>query len=159
MRCGKKRSVFFSCFVCSLPTCLQKNLHSLLTMFFSWKLHQIHKFRHQEVHVIYVRSFADSKTDKRYSNLWVVETNGTNHRPLTFGNYSDSNQQDGRRMVLRIAFISNRDGSGQIYLLWPQTGQIAKITNLISDPSQISWSPDGKWLAYIALVNREKNLH
>jgi acylaminoacyl-peptidase len=105
--------------------------------------------------VVYVRQFSDSKTDKRYSNLWIVETNGSNHRPLTSGNLNDSSPRwspDGSK----IAFISNRDGSGQIHLLWLQTGQIARISNLSNDPSQLSWSPDGKWIAYLAIAKSNK---
>ena len=39
--------------------------------------------------IVYVRRFADSMTDKRYSNLWIINTDGTDHRPLTTGNRSD----------------------------------------------------------------------
>lgn len=105
--------------------------------------------------VVYVRQFSDSKTDKRYSNLWIVDTNGINHRPLTSGNFNDSSPRwspDGSK----IAFISNRDGSGQIHLLWLQTGQIARISNLSNDPAQLSWSPDGKWIAYLSIAKTNK---
>src|SRR6266446_1711356 len=40
--------------------------------------------------IVYVRRFADPMTDKRYSNLWIINTDGTDHRPLTTGNRSDS---------------------------------------------------------------------
>lgn len=105
--------------------------------------------------VVYVRQFSDAKTDKRYSNLWIVETNGSNHRPLTSGNFSDSSPRwspDGSK----IAFISNRDGSGQIHMLWLQTGQIARISNLSNDPAQLSWSPDGKWISYMSIAKTNK---
>ena len=36
--------------------------------------------------IVYVRRFADPMTDKRYSNLWIINTDGTDHRPLTTGN-------------------------------------------------------------------------
>ncbi|HKA22104.1 MAG TPA: hypothetical protein VKN18_27750 [Blastocatellia bacterium] len=39
--------------------------------------------------VIYVRQFSDVMTDKRYSNLWIVNFDGSNYRPLTTGNFSD----------------------------------------------------------------------
>ncbi|UCG34050.1 MAG: hypothetical protein JSU68_05320, partial [Phycisphaerales bacterium] len=40
--------------------------------------------------VVYVRQFADIKTDQRHSNLWIIDFDGSNHRPLTTGNHSDS---------------------------------------------------------------------
>src|ERR1700740_1772977 len=40
--------------------------------------------------IAYVRRFADPMTDKRYSNLWIINTDGTDHRPLTTGNRGDT---------------------------------------------------------------------
>src|SRR5260370_42102309 len=39
--------------------------------------------------IVYVRRFADPMTDKRYANLWIINADGTDHRPLTTGNRSD----------------------------------------------------------------------
>ena len=39
--------------------------------------------------IVYVRRFADRATDKRYSNLWIINNDGTDHRALTTGNRSD----------------------------------------------------------------------
>ncbi|PYU60558.1 MAG: peptidase S9 family protein, partial [Acidobacteria bacterium] len=54
--------------------------------------------------IAYVRRFADPMTDKRYSNLWIINTDGTDHRPLTTGNRSDASPRwspDG----LRLAYL------------------------------------------------------
>src|SRR5260370_25942979 len=40
--------------------------------------------------IVYVRRFADPMTDKRYTNLWIINADGSDHRPLTTGNRSDS---------------------------------------------------------------------
>ena len=86
-------------------------------------------------------------TDQRCSNLWIINADGTDHRPLTTGNYKDSSPRwspDGTQLL----YVSNRDGAAQIYRRWLDTGQTAKITNLTSAPSGIAWSPDGKWIAF-----------
>jgi Tol biopolymer transport system component len=94
--------------------------------------------------VIYVRQFNDIMTDQRHANLWIVNADGSDHRPLTTGNYNDASPRwspDGTQ----ILHISNRDGSPQIYRRWLDSGQTAKITSLTSAPAGIAWSPDGKW--------------
>ncbi|MBC8165478.1 MAG: S9 family peptidase [Bryobacteraceae bacterium] len=97
--------------------------------------------------VIYVRESADIMTDRRYSSLWVVSTDDKGHRPMTSGKFRDTNpvwSEDGGL----ITFISDRDGSPQIYRLWLDTGHIAKLTNLTAPPSNLALSPDGKWIAF-----------
>ena len=39
--------------------------------------------------IVYVRRFADPMTDKRYSNLWVINADGSDHRPLSLGGWFD----------------------------------------------------------------------
>src|SRR5712664_272422 len=101
--------------------------------------------------IVYVRRFADSMTDKRYSNLWTINTDGSDHRPLTTGNRADVSPRwspDGTR----IAYLSDTDGKQQLYVRWMDTGQTARITNLEQAPDAIAWSPDGKMLSFSALV-------
>lgn len=107
--------------------------------------------------IIYVRNSADIATDRRVSNLWVVNVDGSDHRPLTAGSFSDSSPRwspDGTR----IAFVSDRDGSPagtgkpQLFVRWMDSGQTAKLTDLENAPAGLSWSPDGKQLAFTSLV-------
>jgi acylaminoacyl-peptidase len=101
--------------------------------------------------VVYVRAFNDVMADRRLSNLWVVNADGSEHRALTTGNFSDSSPRwspDGSQLL----FVSNRDGSPQIYRRWMDSGQTAKLTSLTTPPSGIAWSPDGKWISFTAHV-------
>jgi dipeptidyl aminopeptidase/acylaminoacyl peptidase len=101
--------------------------------------------------IVYVRRFADPATDKRYSNLWIINADGTDHRPLTTGNRSDASPRwspDGSR----VAYLSDADGKQQIYIRWMDSGQTARITNLEQSPDAINWSPDGKMLSFSSLV-------
>jgi len=101
--------------------------------------------------IIYVRQFSEIMNDQRHSNLWIINSDGTDHRPLTTGNYSDSSPRwspDGSQII----YISNREGSAQIYRRWMDTGQTAKATNITMPLSGINWSPDGKWISFSMFV-------
>jgi dipeptidyl aminopeptidase/acylaminoacyl peptidase len=101
--------------------------------------------------IIYVRRFSDIMTDQRHSNLWVVNTDGIDHRPLTSGNFNDASPRwshDGSQII----YISNRDGGPQIYRRWMDSGQTAKLTNLTAEPAGITWSPDDQWISFTMFV-------
>src|SRR6516225_1740249 len=101
--------------------------------------------------IVYVRRFADPMTDRRYANLWIINADGSEHRPLTTGNRSDTLPRwspDGTR----IAYLSDADGKQQIYVRWMDSGQTARITNVEEAPDAIAWSPDSKELSFSALV-------
>ena len=105
-------------------------------------------------HIVYTRQFSDVMTDKRGSNLWMVNFEGSDDRALTTGTYSDSSPRwspDGTR----IAYISDRDGKPQLYVRWMDSGQTAKLTNMENAPSDIAWSPDGRLISFAALVEVE----
>ncbi len=101
--------------------------------------------------IVYVRQSDDISSDRRVSNLWIVNFDGSDHRPLSTGAFSDSSPRwspDGTH----LAFVSDRDGKSQLYVLWMDSGQTAKLTDLQNPPAGISWSPDGKQLAFTSLV-------
>lgn len=101
--------------------------------------------------IIYVRNFADIMTDRRYSNLWIINADGSDHRPLTTGHRNDASPRwspDGSKVI----FVSNMEGSSEIYCRWMDTGQTARLTNLHYSPGNITWSPDGGMIAFTMFV-------
>ena len=101
--------------------------------------------------IAYTRNWADVMTDKRFSNIWIINADGSGHRPVSSGKHQAYNPQwspDGRK----LAFISTENGSAQIYLRWTDTGEMAAISNLSKSPSSLQWSPDGKMIAFSMLI-------
>jgi acylaminoacyl-peptidase len=104
--------------------------------------------------VVYVREFADVFTDQRYSNLWVINFDGSDSRPLTTGHHADSSPRwspDGTR----VAYVSDQESGPQIYVRWLDTGQTARLTHLQFPPAGLSWSPDGRQIAFTTFVAQE----
>jgi acylaminoacyl-peptidase len=101
--------------------------------------------------IVYARSFMDIMTDRRRSNLWIIDYDGSNHRPLASGNNNYSSPRwspDAGRLL----YTADADGSTQLYIRWMDTGQTGKITNLQFSPGDLSWSPDGRWIAFSMFV-------
>jgi acylaminoacyl-peptidase len=102
--------------------------------------------------VVYVRSSMDIMTDRQRSNLWIVDYDGSNHRPLLTGQQNFSSPRwspDGTRLLY---VASDEHGKSQLYLRWMDTGQTALLTQLERGPGGLSWSPDGSTIAFSMFV-------
>src|SRR4029079_923253 len=84
--------------------------------------------------IVYVRVSHDIMTDRARRNLWMVNADGTNNRPLRSEakNFMSPRwSPDGPR----LAYVSAADGSPQLYVRWIDTGQTALLTNLVQAPN------------------------
>ncbi len=98
--------------------------------------------------IVYQRMSFDVMKDRSESSLWMVNADGRQHRPLATSGQGAAWSADGRR----IAYVAKTDGSAQIQMHWLEGGQDASITELTGSPSNLSWSPDGQWLAFTMSV-------
>jgi dipeptidyl aminopeptidase/acylaminoacyl peptidase len=102
--------------------------------------------------VAYVRQWSDPMTDRRYSNIWLAKSDGSLQRPLSAGKYTEESPRwspDGKR----LAYLSNRSGSTQLYTRWMDTGDSFAVTNATNAPVSPVWSADGTQLAFLELVS------
>lgn len=104
--------------------------------------------------VVYRRTGFDIMNDRSTGNLWMVSTDGTNHRKLTSREVSESSASWSPSGD-RLAFVSSTDEGSEIYLYWVGSGAIARLTQLENSPSSLTWSPDGRLIAFNMKVNAD----
>lgn len=102
--------------------------------------------------IAYVRQSMDIMTDQALPNIWIVNSDGSGHRPLLSGPERYSNplwSPDGERL-LYVAAAGPR--GAELHVRWMDTGQTALLSNLPAGPGALSWSPDGKQIAFQMFV-------
>lgn len=93
--------------------------------------------------IVFGRSHVDKMKDQNRTTLWMINQDGTRLRELTNGS-APVWSPDGKK----IAFLSDRDRTNQLHVMWVDTREVAQLTRLDRAPSDITWSPDGKSIAY-----------
>ncbi len=102
--------------------------------------------------VVFVRSGYDIMHDRTRGSLWLMNADGSDLRALTSGERSAGSPRwspDGSRLI----YTSSGEGGAQIWLRWMDTGQETELTHMTgAGPRGITWSPDGKWIAFSSFV-------
>ena len=106
--------------------------------------------------ILYQRNFNDIMTDESFSNIWLIDYDGKNNRPITTGNFKDnspkwSNQGD------KFLFKSNREGKPQIFLFDLNNNSIQKLTNFQYSIESTQWSPDDNYILFSSFIDSERD--
>jgi dipeptidyl aminopeptidase/acylaminoacyl peptidase len=80
-------------------------------------------------------------------HIWVASTDGSRNYQLTRGDKSCSSpawSPDGKR----LAFLSERSGKNNIWLIRPDFGEATRLTDVETGVELFRWSPDGNRIAF-----------
>src|SRR5207247_2156178 len=114
--------------------------------------------------LVFVQTVVDRDADTYRSHLWVVPVDGGALRQFTAGEHRDSLPRwspDGRR----IAFLSDRGTAKpdpgvkrpkQIFVIPADGGEARLLVPAAYHPSDLSWAPDGRSLAFVGKPAREE---
>lgn len=103
--------------------------------------------------IVYTRRWIDKINDQWKSAIWVMNADGSKNRFLVEGS-SPRWSPDGTR----IAYLAEGQPKGtQIFVRWMDAeGATTQITRVDKPPANLSWSPDGNWVAFSMLVPKQE---
>ncbi|CAM5426264.1 acyl-peptide hydrolase [Alishewanella longhuensis] len=92
--------------------------------------------------ILFVRNWMDRQTDRRRAMLWLADSKGQ-LQALT-GVEQNAHSPRWSPDNSKVAYIAGQ----QIHLYWLSSGRNVQLSRLTQAPANLSWSPDGKWLAF-----------
>lgn len=101
--------------------------------------------------ILYVQERTVAPRGDLEAGLWLMESDGSSVRRV-----ADAGEYRWAPDSARFAYVSSApDGSSQVFLRATGAAQGIQLTREARDPRMLSWSPDGRQIAFIALVPRE----
>lgn len=108
--------------------------------------------------LVFVETLMSKEKNNYISNLYYIDVDKkSNPVQWTFGedrNHSPCWSPDGTQ----LAFVSNRTGKNQIYVLRKNGGEARQLTNFTNGASNPVWSPDGKQIAFNVSLKADEDL-
>lgn len=100
--------------------------------------------------VVYTVSLPHWKSGKAYTDVFVADAHTGAARQMTFTREKNETGPQWARDGKRFAFLSDREGSQQVYLMPVDGGEARKLTEAKDGVHAFAFSRDGKWLAFSA---------
>ena len=112
------------------------------------------QFRPDGAQIAYVRMRNDIMTDKARPGIWLVDAKTGAQTPLATedgGALAPRWSSDGQK----LAYVALTAAGPQLFVRWMANGHTARVASLDQAPGDITWTPDGKALAFTMLIPDE----
>src|SRR6266446_6108393 len=102
--------------------------------------------------IVYTRRWVNKLEDRWDAGLWIMNADGSRNRFLVKGS-SARWSPDGTRIV----YLADGEPKGtQVFVRWMDAeGATSQVTRVSETPGSVSWSPDGRAVAFTMLVKSE----
>lgn len=99
--------------------------------------------------IVYTRRWVNKLEDRFEDALWLMNADGSQNHYLAKGSNAVWSP-DGSR----IAYLAEGQPRGtQVFVRWMNAdGAVSQVTQVQQTPTDLKWSPDGKWLGMAMLV-------
>ncbi|WLT30026.1 S9 family peptidase [Geothrix sp. PMB-07] len=108
--------------------------------------------------VLYTMSIPHWKSGKNYTDIFLADAQSGAARQMTFTREKNETSPQWARDAKRFAFLSDREGSQQIYWMSVDGGEARKLTDAKDGVHAFSFSHDGKWLVFSAGKAEDRQL-
>jgi dipeptidyl aminopeptidase/acylaminoacyl peptidase len=106
--------------------------------------------------IAYTRVSYDIMSDRARQSIWLIDIENGTQVPVVAGAGSHSSprwSRDGKR----LAYVSTSDeGRPQLFVRWMETGQSARLAELIDAPGDLAWSNKGDAIAFTLFAPDDK---
>ena len=105
----------------------------------------------------YVQTRLRKKKNDYASAIWLVGTDGASEpAKLTSGETRDTLPRWSPSSDY-LAFISTRSGKPQIWAIPVGGGEARRLTRVKRGVTDLAWSPDGRWIVFVATGDNERD--